>query len=104
MISGDLADLTELLLRVCLTAVFKQLKSVGWAYVLVPIYLIELNACGIRPTSANLCLIISSAFLEAPPKMTIEINNQHYSCFMFLLARQLQASCVLASLNQTSHF
>lgn len=67
MICGDLADLTELSPRCSFTVFFNPLKSVGGAYVLVPIYLIELNACGTRPISANLCLRISSGFLEVAP-------------------------------------
>ena len=34
--------------------------------VFVPTYFIELNACGLRPTSANLSFNISSADLVSP--------------------------------------
>ena len=34
--------------------------------VFVPTYFIELNACGFRPTSANLSFSISSADLVSP--------------------------------------
>lgn len=60
MMAGERDERTELLAKHSFTVCFSSVKSVGGDSVLVPKYLMELNAWGTRPTSANLSLIISS--------------------------------------------
>lgn len=64
MTAGVRDERTELLARPSFTACLSSVKLVGGVVVLVPKYLIELKACGMRPTSANLSFKISSGLLR----------------------------------------
>lgn len=68
MTPGCLEDLTELSVKLSSTALCKIVKSVGGVTVLVPTYLIQLNACGTLPESANRSFKISLAVLLTPVK------------------------------------
>lgn len=64
MIVGERDKRTELSTKHSFTACFNPLKFVGGVSVLVPRYLIELNARGTLPIFANLSFKISSGLFR----------------------------------------